>query len=215
MRRGPAVLWLLTAALVVVSLVLSTIGRLTPGVVLFGLLALNLATVGALVLRHQPDNRIGWVFLLFGVYVGIEEIVEGYRLLAVDLHLPGAVAATWFVSWSWAGEGAAWALVGAWFPDGRFLGPRWRWIPWSAAAGFALSIGGVGFGSAYVQFYENGVNPLRIHSPVVDALLPVGTTLLIIAVAAAVASLVVRLRRSRGVERQQLKWFVFACFGSP
>jgi hypothetical protein len=213
MRRGPVVLWLLTAALVAVGVTFAMVGGLTPGEVLFGLLALNLATVGALVLRHQPDNRIGWVFLLFGLYVGIEEIAEGYLLLATDLHLPGGVAANWFVSWSWSGEGAAWAFVGAIFPNGRLIGPRWRWIPWAATAGFVLSILGVGFGSAYDDFYASGVNPLRIDSPVVDALLPLGTIMLVAAIAGAVATLVVRLRRSKGVERQQLKWFVFACFG--
>ncbi len=213
MRGRPALLWLLTVALVGIGVVLAIIGGLTPGEVLFGLLALNLATVGALVLAHQPDNRIGWVFLLFGVYVGAEEIVEGYLLLATDLHLPGEVAATWITSWSWAGEGTAWAFVGAMFPNGRLLGSRWRWIPWAAIVGFVLSIAGVGFGSAYDQFYANGVNPLRIESRAVDALLPIGTLLLVAAVGGAAATLWVRLRRSKGVERQQLKWFVFACFG--
>jgi hypothetical protein len=213
MRRGPVLLWLLTTALVVVGVLFAVVGGLTPGVVLFGLLALNLATVGALVLRHQPDNRIGWVFLLFGLYVAVEEIVEGYLLLATDLHLPGDVAANWFTSWSWAGEGMAWAFVAAMFPNGRLLGSRWRWIPWAATVGFVLSIGGVGFGSAYDDFYQNDVNPLRIDSPVVDALLPLGTLLLVGAVGGAAATLLVRLRRSKGVERQQLKWFVFACFG--
>jgi hypothetical protein len=213
MRRGPVVLWLLTAVLVVVGVVLAVVGGLTPGEVLFGLLALNLATVGALVLSRQPDNRIGWVFLLFGLYVALEVVVEGYLLLASGLHLPGSVAATWITSWTWAGEGAAWALVGALFPNGRLLGPRWRWIPWAGSVGFVLSILGVGFGSAYDQFYADGVNPLRVDSPVFDALLPVGTSLLVAAIVGAASTLVVRSRRSRGVERQQLKWFVFACFG--
>ena len=213
MRRWVSFLWLLTAALVVVGVVFAIIGGITPGEVLFGLLSLNLATVGALVLGRQPDNRIGWVFLLFGLYVGVEEIVEGYLLLATDLHLAGAVAANWVTSWSWAGEGTAWAFVAAMFPNGRLLGSRWRWIPWAATAGFALAIAGVGFGSAYDDFYANGVNPLRVDSPAVDALLPLGTAMLVAAIGGAAVTLVLRMRRSRGVERQQLKWFVFACFG--
>jgi hypothetical protein len=213
MRRGPALLWLLTVVLVVVGEVFALIGGMTPGEVLFGLLAINLGTVGALVLSRHPDNRIGWVFLLFGVYVGVEVLAEGYLLLATRLHLPGGVAANWFSSWSWAGEGAAWAFVGALFPNGRLLGSHWRWIPWAATAGFVVAACGVGFGSAYDKFYANGVNPLRITSPVVDALLPIGTSVLLAAIAGAAVTLVLRLRRSQGVERQQLKWFVFSCSG--
>ena len=213
MRRLPTLLCLLTVVLVVVGVAIS-VGRDRPwDVVLFGLLALNLATVGALVLGHQPENRIGWFFLLFGVYVAFEEIAEGYGLLAADAHLPGGDVATWIVSWSWAGEGVAWAVIAASFPSGRLIGPRWRWIPWVASAGFLGCVIGVGFGTAYDSYYTGGVNPVAIESNVIPALLTIGLLLLVAAVAGAAASLVVRVRRSHGVERQQLKWFVFACCG--
>ena len=73
-----------------------------------------------------------------------------------------------------------------------------------------MAICGVAFGSAYDEFYEKGVNPLRIDNAAIDALLPIGTALLVAGVAGAVASLVVRMRGSSGVQRQQLKWFAFA-----
>ena len=110
MRRLPTLLLLLTVVLVVVGVVISLGRGRTFEVVLFGLLALNLATVGALVLAHQPENRIGWVFLVLAIYVAAEEVVvPGYALLAADLGLRGGDVATWITSWSWAGEGAAWA----------------------------------------------------------------------------------------------------------
>ena len=66
------------------------------------------------------------------------------------------------------------------FPDGR---PFWRWVAWTGAAGLVLGTLGV--------------------------LDDVTTLLLSVAAIGAGVSVLVRLRRSRGVERQQLKWFAY------
>ena len=54
------------------------------------------------------------------------------------------------------------------------------------------------------------VNPVIRLSPSVDVLTPIAFLMLLVAVVLSIASLVVRFHRSRGVERAQLKWFVFA-----
>ena len=55
-----------------------------------------------------------------------------------------------------------------------------------------------------------GVNPFAVPVLPTNALLAVGMTLFLGALVASVVALLLRFRRSGGVERQQLKWFVFA-----
>ncbi|MDQ3642709.1 MAG: hypothetical protein M3450_14885, partial [Actinomycetota bacterium] len=99
------------------------------------------------------------------------------------------------------------------FPHGRLLSPRWRPVAWLAAA---VTIAGVVL-LAIVPWdlLDPGVpaqNPvgvegfryLGIAPPVPIFLIGIPTMIL------SVASLVLRFRRSRGEERQQMKWFVYA-----
>jgi hypothetical protein len=106
-------------------------------------------------------------------------------------------------------------FVPLYFPNGQLLSPRWRSVLWLAlftsvtlAALWAFVPGGDG---------ANGVpgitNPLGIEvlRPVDGALGSVVTGVLFLPVfLASVASLMVRFRRSRGEERQQMKWITYA-----
>jgi len=104
------------------------------------------------------------------------------------------------------------ALVLLLFPDGRLLSRRWRpfvWLDLIAVAlifAFAFKPGPIGASLLDVA------NPFGIEGA--GALLDTfGIAGIFLALAAAVAgavSLVIRLRRARGDERQQLKWFAFA-----
>ena len=95
------------------------------------------------------------------------------------------------------------------FPDGRLPSPRWRPVLWLAFADLALSLssGMLMPGPLELQQSSGIDNPLGgAGGPAAvlrDVEVPVGATALILAV----ASVVVRFRRSRGLERQQLKWF--------
>jgi hypothetical protein len=96
------------------------------------------------------------------------------------------------------------------FPTGRPPSPRWRWVLWSAGIGNALAV--VSLVSSL--WPRRGLALLQRGGPeaggVLGTLYNVGYWVALVAVLAAVASLVVRLRRARGVERQQLKWVVYA-----
>jgi hypothetical protein len=99
------------------------------------------------------------------------------------------------------------------FPHGRLLSPRWRPVAWLAAAVTIAAT--VLLAIVPWDLLDPGVpaqNPVGVESlgylgiapPIPIIVIGIPTTLL------SVASLVLRFRRSRGEERQQLKWFVYA-----
>ena len=116
------------------------------------------------------------------------------------------------------GRGLAFGLAVIWipllFPDGHLPGPRWRPFAWVAA----VTVGAVTIAAAIAPDAQSGysgklLNPVGVGGPVgalAAAVNAVGLPLAAVLCLVALGSLVVRFRRARGVERQQLKWFLFA-----
>jgi signal transduction histidine kinase len=97
------------------------------------------------------------------------------------------------------------------FPNGRLVSPRWRPIVWLA---FLLAVTSVfsAFMPGEDVYGGKMVNPLGVEAlrPIHDLFDAVGLALFLGLILIAVASLVVRFRRSGSEERQQLKWFMYA-----
>jgi len=92
------------------------------------------------------------------------------------------------------------------FPTGRLLSSRWRVVAWMAVCGVSLSTVKRALNPTIGGFD----NPFGIHAAILD---PIGAVAILLtqgALLAALLSLVLRLIRSRGEERQQIKWFVAA-----
>ena len=200
----------LVVALVLVGTVMSAGRDVLTELVLYATLPLALAAVGALVVTRAGGNRIGWAFLGLALFISLHEAVEGYGLLADDTALSDGQVGAWTGTWAWAVELAAWTVITALFPSGRLAGPGWRWVPWTAAVGALAVVTGMAFGTWSDPEFASGHNPFLVDHPLVEVAFPVGMTLLAVAMAGAAASLVLRMRRARGMERQQLKWFGFA-----
>jgi hypothetical protein len=100
------------------------------------------------------------------------------------------------------------------FPDGRLPSRRWRPFAWSVVSVVFLGAIALAFWPGPVDGLGPIENPLGIellgfaHSDDVNAV--VGALLFVPLASVAAGSLLVRLRRSRGVERQQVKWFAYA-----
>lgn len=165
--------------------------------------------VGAVIITRRPENLVGWLFLVVGVF---DPLAGTFRAFAIaDLgrqQIPGANVVAWLQSWIWAPSlGAIAGLIWV-FPTGRPLPGFWR-------KGVVLTVAAtvVLFVVAPVLLW-----PLRGPALLFDESLPglAGIVTngaffaLMWSALWAVASLVVRFRRSTGEERQQLKWFVFA-----
>jgi hypothetical protein len=167
------------------------------------------AAVGALIALRQPRNAVGW--LLLGIAIAFA-VVETGEVYAADPANPGrvpvAVVAT-VLSGLW--PTLALVFVPLLFPHGRLPSPRWRPVLWLGAAELVL-----GFGSAALTPGElapvrrTGIdNPLGVEGGVPEVVTAIDLVVASVAVILAAASVVVRFRRARGTERQQLKWFAY------
>ena len=175
---------------------------------------LGCATAGAIISSRLPGNAVGWIFLAIGVLLGLLFAVGAYADLAIDMgydSLPGGWIAAWIGTWIFipAAFGLPMFLL-LLFPDGRFISRGWRLAGWvlgatvtSAAASKALVPGRIPPG------LDNPLAPSGVAGEVFRVLDSVTDVLALPAFALAVAGLAVRLRRSRGVERQQIKWFTY------
>ena len=178
---------------------------------------LTYPTVGLVIASRRPENAIGWLFCAVGVPFALSSACFAYTTytLGAGGHLPGGEFTAWLNVWLFLPSlfGLP-ALLFLLFPDGRLLGPRWRPVVWltvaamiGVAAAPALRPGVMPDAAVH-----GTVNPVGIHGAdaAVDILEAVAGTAALLSIALAVASLVIRFRRSRGVERLQLKWFASA-----
>jgi hypothetical protein len=180
-------------------------------------LALAFPTVGAIIASRRSENAVGWIFCAIGPCGGASIFFTQYGIYTLVTNpdsLPAGVIATWIGTWVWLPSVTLTiTFLLLLFPHGRLLSPRWRPVAWLAAA---VTIAGTAL-LAIVPWdlLDPGVpaqNPLGVEGlrylgiapPAPIFLIGIPTMLL------CVASLVLRFRRSRGEERQQLKWFVYA-----
>jgi two-component system NarL family sensor kinase len=177
--------------------------------------AVGFSLAGFAIVRRQPANLIGWMFLAGAVgngLAGAGASYAAYDLLVRQGSLPGADLAAGFVFWAWLPIPASIAFTLALFPDGRSLTPRWRPVIYFLGAGFvlwALGVATTTFAAASPPLWAQGLhNPVEL--PFGPQLAQVGNLVVLAGVAAAAASMLLRFRRSRGEERQQLKWLALA-----
>ena len=180
-------------------------------------LPIAFVVVGALVVTRRPDNRIGWLFC-GGAVFAVTGALDAYALYALaarpEAGLPGATAAAWVAAWSWALGGLLVLLLPLLYPTGRPPSPRWRSLAWLAGLVCLLSMTSWAFRPGPLEASQVPVAPNPLGIPGADQLLEavdlIAATVSVPVFLAAVASVVVRFRRASGIERQQLKWFVYA-----
>jgi signal transduction histidine kinase len=212
-------LWGLVLAMLVTGLATSLMGKQPFGeavfAVIFPLFLVAYATVGALVASRQPRNAIGWIFLGTGLLWASSGLAAGLATWAG----PERIDLTWVRVMDWLG---AWLFVpGIYspaafllllFPDGRLPSRRWRPVAW--VGGLAV------LGTALTAALAPGAmddavllraNPYSVGSPAVwDVVGLVSWILAIIGLLASAVALILRLRRSTGERRQQMKWLAYA-----
>jgi hypothetical protein len=210
----------LCVALAVASLILGLFnGRTLVEIfiawsITFATLIVSFSVIGALIASHRPENPIGWIFLAVGCCYGLLSAADEYAIYAL-LTNPGALAlgaeASWLGKWIWApGLGLILVFLPLLFPDGNPPSPRWRPVGWLGGLSIVLAV----VSSTIVLWPERGpalVTGDESPSHVLDVvLLFAAVPMLFVAGLGAVISLLVRFRRVREEERQQIKWFASA-----
>jgi hypothetical protein len=211
-------LWALTLVLTALALLLLALNFSKPNAHIFdwwlgnSLIVIDV-TVGAIVASRRPENPVGWLLLLSGLAIGLNHFGAQYAiyaLLAQPGSLPAGQAAAWIASWLlpiYAGLQVFYLLL---FPTGRLPSGRWRPLAWLTVTYILVGVILSAFSSgAYLGSLGPIRNPLGIEglTNVYKGLLYTVSPLLYAAVA---LSLLIRLRRAVGVERQQLKWFAYS-----
>ena len=170
-----------------------------------------LGTLGALVAARRPEHPVGWLFAGIGLAGAVQLVAGNYAMAArADPALPGGdIAAVAAEELRIAGLGMVTAVM-LLFPTGRLPSPRWRPVAWAGAAGLLGHLAAEGLTPGRGEQLLGYENPFGLEGrPGLLRLLGALEGLFLLAVLAAIGSLVVRFRRARGVERQQLKWFVY------
>jgi hypothetical protein len=178
------------------------------------------AVVGALLVAKRPTNVIGWIMAAVALMVGLGLVGDAYAAYVVTTRgRPDALAVVgaWIGNWYWYLMLAlALIYLPLLFPDGRL--PSRRWLPVAVLAGIGTL--GMVFLGMLTDTLRGTMVSYTIDNPIgIEGLgrvedLPVfgvlGVLLLGVGTIGAAASVVVRFRRSLGVERQQMEWFLYA-----
>ncbi|HEX6401140.1 MAG TPA: histidine kinase [Actinomycetota bacterium] len=217
--RWPWVVFGLGVAIASVGLVLVSVnGRALTGEVTNFLAFMGMGVVGALSLSRAPRNVIGFLMLWVAVSAGLAFAMAE---LSAYLYARGDLEAAIWVGWPgstlWAlGLFPLLILLPLLFPDGRLLSRRWRPVLRAGLAVSGLAFLVIGF-AAPIQVITIAGRDVEMRNPLaipgLEGLGELGWVLwpaLLALFVVSAASMVVRFRRSRGVERQQLKWFAFA-----
>ncbi len=178
------------------------------------------AVVGAVLVAKRPTNAIGWIMAAIALMVSTFLAGDSYAAyVMVTRGHPDALAvvSAWIGSWYWL---TLLVLVLVYlpllFPNGRL--PSRRWLPIAVLAGVGM-LGVVVLGALADTMPLNEAPGYEIDNPIgieglgnVEALPVFGvlTSLLVVCMIGAAASVVMRFRRSRATERQQMKWFAYA-----
>jgi signal transduction histidine kinase len=222
-RRFAWALWVVAVAQGAFGLILAGLNRLSlerffaEFVVSQTAAALAFATVGLLIAARRLDHSIGWLFCATGVGMGLTAWVGQYARYALVTQpgsLPAADVVAWLFLWTWV---PVVALAGIFlpllFPDGHLPSRRWRPALWAGIAGTALFATELALTPGPLDASLPEVsNPFALENAaaMLDAINIVALTLILASLASGIAAQVVRFRRARGEERQQLKWFAYA-----
>jgi hypothetical protein len=179
------------------------------------LLAMSSAMVGAVLTTRVRRNLIGWLFLAQGPLTAVVFVLRQSTTLSLsaDPGSDGALWTAWAFAWLVPVNMTLLSLLLMLFPFGR--GPSRRWRPVvsaTAVSGVAAAV------ATMVSPYLPDQTPfphLRNPAALLDGAagrmaVDITAQALLLGLIAGAVALAVRVRRARGSERQQLKWFLFA-----
>jgi signal transduction histidine kinase len=219
--RTPWVVWtlaILALAAAITYTVLNGFGQDDVFFVPFAAaMVLGYSTVGAILASRARGNVIGWLMMGIGLAFALTGVTGEYSTYAFVTDpgtRPLASFAALLSEMLWLPIIASVCLLAALYPTGRAPSPRWRFLPPATAAFIALFV--VGYSLTPTALEDAGLpasvtNPLGVDAleslaEIVGGLAAIG---LLVLAPLSLAALVLRYRRSRGEERQQIRWLAY------
>jgi signal transduction histidine kinase len=221
-------LWLFTLALAAAGIVLAILNRATLNadpITLYSILilsALSFATVGSLIARRHPRNAIGWLFCAIGLFFGGVVLSEEYAVHGFAVapgSLPAADLVGYATVWLFPIGPALIPLVFLLFPSGRAKSRAWGAVVRVAVILLVLAfvaalfnpVTTTGTNDRFLSLGFTIKNPLGIESigALAGAALAACAVGLLAIGLASIVALFLRLRTTRGEERQQLRWLAY------
>jgi signal transduction histidine kinase len=167
--------------------------------------------LGTSVLRRQPGNRVGWLFIALPTALVVWDLAGGLATIGAGRGGEWTPYAAWIAKWDLVPVMSLFILVFLLFPDGRPPTQRWRPVVWLWLVGTLVAT--VGFAVSPEALEVTGstavANPFAIEGPLVNAVTVAGGLLLFLTAVVTAVAVVLRFRRSSGDERAQLKWLAF------
>jgi signal transduction histidine kinase len=177
------------------------------------LMAVVWPTVGALLVRSQPRNPVGWLMVVPAL-LGPYQLLAHYAVTSALLGYgswPAATLATWLAVWGFAPCFFSVPLVALFFPDGRLQSRRWRPVVGTLVVVAVISIGPGMIMPVGLDLAEQVPNPFGLAG--LESLRYVtlvgGSVVFVAGTALGLVSVLLRLRPADGVVRAQLQWLLF------
>jgi len=182
-------------------------------------IAVGYSVIGAIIASRLPNHPIGWICCAIGVMAAVTSFCGEYAAYALLAHpepLLGGKIMLWLGLWAWILFFGLIEFLLFLFPDGRLPSKRWRPLAWLSAAltSMAAVLMAISPNAVLDTLGPSGkgrvsfLNPFGVEG-LPNLYLPVQTLVLLLGGVAA-ASVVVGRRKARGVERQQVKWLLYA-----
>ena len=183
-------------------------------------IAVGYSVIGAIIASRLPAHPIGWICCAIGFLAAVEHFSGQYAIYALLAPHPeallGGKAMLWASLWAWILFFGLIEILLFLFPNGRLPSKRWRPLAWLSAALTSMAAVLIAISpdaaldalGSSDDVHISLPNPLGIEG-LPNLYRPVQTLVLALGLAAA-ASVVVGRRSAKGVERQQLKWLLYA-----
>jgi signal transduction histidine kinase len=181
---------------------------------------MGMVTVGTLIVSRRQGNRIGWILIAVALAYSVSGFAGSYARYALDESaraLPAATLASLVNRISVPAVLLPLPLLFLLFPDGNVPSRRWRPLLWVLLAAILVNV--IGFGltpgplsSGFIEIKKRVDNPIGLPlswKGAVEAVTAVAGLMVFFGGILAVAALILRFRRARGDERQQIKWLAY------
>jgi hypothetical protein len=167
------------------------------------------AALGAVIVTRHPGHRVGWLFIIGSTCAALGDPLISYDAIATAGAHPDPPViwqwSTWLARVLDAPEPTLFvALLFLLFPHGHLASRRWRPVVWVAVSAATLFV--VVMAVAMPPWQLSPANDDKPYGRVATIVLSILFLVLVLVLLAAAASMVVRLRSARGLERQQLRW---------